>query len=83
MDHAGASLTRDLGKFWDGVHTQTKARVSKMPGHVVVELDQGARAEASNMLQPAVDKWLERTPGGKAFLDEFKKQHAAAVKRVN
>jgi TRAP-type C4-dicarboxylate transport system substrate-binding protein len=80
--HSGDSLSRALGRSNDGEVVrlnQTLADLSKQGKvHPMYSLSDAELARWTKAVEPVIEAWVQRTPNGKAILDGFRAEVAAA-----
>jgi TRAP-type transport system periplasmic protein len=76
----GEKFSRALGHFWDGVWANTRGRVSKMPGHHIVQATPAQKANIQKVVDRIVAKWIAEVPGAEKLIAFVKNDYDAQVR---
>ncbi len=76
----GEKFSRALGKFWDGVAVDTRARVAKMPGHHIVQATAAQKANIQKVVDRIVANWVKDVPGAEKLIDFVKADYESQAK---
>ncbi len=75
--NSGAKFSHRMGKFWDGSAKFARAKISKMPGHVITTASQEVAAAWKEKMKPVVTQWVKEAPDGERVLAAFRAEIAA------
>ncbi len=64
--------TRMLGLYWDKAAQEGRYATGGRKGHMIVAPAKDQMASFKRRVQPAVEAWVRRTPGGAAVLAKFR-----------
>lgn len=82
MSKSGETMSRGLGKFWDGVSDEAMNEALKTPGHQLVKLSPEEKAKWYKAIEPAFDEWRKTTQGSDEVTKALHAQYDAAEKGV-